>query len=161
MSDLAYSRKSISTTKLINHYLSNAAQYLNRTKSFHLNEHSMKMPLEHPTLLSPARSVPSNIHVLHPLLPMDTDGKRKMKECKSHGLVQTLRRSLRKNKDRFANKRSVTMKSCQSLNQYPTPILTIRHHYHHRTDSNERSEKIDRLRKRCAKTSQAFSLSLT
>jgi len=34
---------------------------------------------------------------------------------KSQGLVNTLRRSLRKNRERFYNKRASTMKSCQSL----------------------------------------------
>jgi hypothetical protein len=35
---------------------------------------------------------------------------------KSQGFVNTLRRSLRKNRERFYNKRSTTMKSCHSLN---------------------------------------------
>lgn len=41
-----------------------------------------------------------------------------MNDNKTQGFVNTLRRSLRKNKERFYNKRSSTMKSCHSLNTY-------------------------------------------
>ena len=140
-------RKQQSATKLINTYLSTAAHYLNRTKSFHIppstssqigdgcNPHvSFKsVPGPPATLLASnhlnlTRSVPSNMNNLYPSSlahePMSSDGKKKAaKESKSHGFVNTLRRSLRKNKERFYNKRATTMKSCQSLSHYdPTTI---------------------------------------
>jgi hypothetical protein len=86
---------------------------------------------------------------------------------KPDGIVNTLRRSLRKNKEKFYNKRSTTMKSCNSLNHYEqsnhlqrqtsmTPNLICRHQYQdNQTNSptknnslNEESEKNDRMRKK-------------
>ena len=143
-------RKQQSATKLINTYLSTAAQYLNRTKSFHIppstssqigdgsNSHVSYAAVFGPPAallasnhLNLTRSVPSNMNNLYPSSPahepMSSDvhvnGKKKAKENKSHGFVNTLRRSLRKNKERFYNKRATTMKSCQSLSNYdPTTI---------------------------------------
>lgn len=179
-------RKQPSASKLINTYLSTAAQYLNRTKSFHIpsitvpgNETCQQsMRDSNPSIsyklqpgpsdyftshLSPARSVPSNINQLNPSLKihqhhpdssnnycehrfppnaseLHLDEKKKSKDSKSQGLVSTLRRSLRKNKERFYNKRASAMKSCHSLSNYEqsivvqsptsmTPTLLCRHQY--------------------------------
>ena len=171
-------RKQPSASKLINTYLSTAAQYLNRTKSFHVSpttvaDHetgqrtmrdsnqsiSFKTQVDRSAYLtnylSPARSVPSNINHLNPsstihqrhpgssntyedhrfptnASELHFSDKKKIKDSKSQGLVSTLRRSLRKNKERFYNKRATTMKSCHSLSNYDqstavrTPTLLCR-----------------------------------
>ncbi|CAF0949814.1 unnamed protein product [Adineta ricciae] len=148
-------RKQQSTSKLINTYLSTAAQYLNRTKSFHISTNATLRPKKsiciqvdnnspekrsslcnNPNL---ARSVPSNInnlnlslvstntHMIYHEQQFQSIGMSEVntnKESKSPGFVNTIRRSLRKNKERFYNKRSVTMKSCHSLSQYEeTPVI--------------------------------------
>ncbi|CAF1235943.1 unnamed protein product [Adineta ricciae] len=168
-------RKQQSTSKLINTYLSTAAQYLNRTKSFHISTNATLRPKKNIRIQvdnnSPekrsslcnnpnlARSVPSNINNLNlSLMPTNTHmiyheqqfqsiGVSEVhtnKESKSPGFVNTIRRSLRKNKERFYNKRSATMKSCHSLSQYEetpvilpqtsmTPTLLCRHQYFDKT----------------------------
>ncbi|CAF4511458.1 unnamed protein product, partial [Rotaria sp. Silwood2] len=145
-------RKQQSTSKLINTCLSTAAQYLNRTKNCLTNN------------LDLAQSVPSNINnfnstlAIHslPITPIIHHEHRLQtisseinlnENKKTQGIVSTLRRSLKKNKERFYNKRSTTMKSCNSLINYEqsryiqphlsmTPILTFRHEYlENNTDS--------------------------
>jgi hypothetical protein len=159
-------RKQQPTSKLINTYLSTAAQYLNRTKSFHVppnltltnnNDIQTVKDSQQQVLSNLARSVPSNMNNLNtsltnqnlPTTPMTYHEHRFQpvsseinlnENNKSQGFVNTLRRSLRKNKERFYNKRSTTMKSCNSLNNYEqqiivqpqismTPTLICRHQY--------------------------------
>jgi hypothetical protein len=193
-------------SKLINAYLSTAAQYLNRTKSFHVpqnttltnnnriqtgnNCHQQVLLTNNSNL---ARSVPSNMNNLnstfitpnppitamtyreHRFTPISSE-MNSNENNKSQGIVNTLRRSLRKNKERFYNKRSTTMKSCNSLNTYEqttivqpqtsmTPNLICRHRYlKNKTDlsttitmkniisttfiNDDESEKDDQMRKR-------------
>ena len=169
-------RRQISTAKLLNNYLSTAAQYLNRTKSFHIPPTPMsnfdeKFPS---TPLCPARSVPMNINNLsaiyqeHRFSSDEPDNKKKIKDQKTMGIVNTIRRSLRKSRDRFYNKRSMTMKSCHSLPQYdpsinihsPISLTPILSHRNGRTDEfcpsmiidedrpNNGKEKYCQLRKR-------------
>jgi len=195
-------RKQQPASKLINTYLSTAAQYLNRTKSFHVpqktafpnnnriqtvnNCHQQVLLTNNSNL---ARSVPSNMNNLNSTLPIHSSPTTPMtyhehrfeqvnlnENNKSEGIVNTLRRSLRKNKERFYNKRSTTMKSCNSLNTYEqttivqpqtsmTPTLICRHHYlENKTDlstiitmknntsttfiNDDESEKNDQMRKR-------------
>ncbi|CAF2910503.1 unnamed protein product [Rotaria sp. Silwood2] len=167
-------RKQQSTSKLINTCLSTAAQYLNRTKSFHvppnntiINNKYNKNSHQKDCLtnnLDLAQSVPSNINnfnstlAIHslPITPIIHHEHRLQtisseinlnENKKTQGIVSTLRRSLKKNKERFYNKRSTTMKSCNSLINYEqsryiqphlsmTPILTFRHEYlENNTDS--------------------------
>ena len=168
-------RKQQPASKLINTYLSTAAQYLNRTKSFHVpsntivvnnnnhntngvhinnNSHQQSSLINNPNL---ARSVPSNMNNLKPSFvtsnlpitgmsyhehryqPVSSEINLN-KTNKSSGIVHTLRQSLRKNKERFYNKRSTTMKSCNALSNYEqstiiqpqtsmTPALHCRHQY--------------------------------
>jgi hypothetical protein len=133
-------------SKLVNRYLSTAAQYLNRTKSFHVptthnnnnnsfiptsnkdDQHiSYKHFLTHNVNL--AQSIPTNMHSISPSTNVNasSNGEQRfevnssdlpLNGNKPQGIVNTLRRSLRKNKERFYNKRSTTMKSCHSLNTY-------------------------------------------
>ena len=134
------------TNKLVTKYLSTAAHYLNRTKSFHLsktnddNKNDIQAYTSGETALSnnPTQSMPTNIHnissltelKMHPNhLPISVDETNSsglplngnnnhslINGNKSRGLVNIVRRSLRKNKERFHSKRSTTMKSCYSLN---------------------------------------------
>lgn len=105
-------------SKLVNRYLSTAAQYLQRTKSFHVpaspqQNHYIRLNL--PTTDTLAKSM----HDLNPSMALDSNASlncNNNNNHKSQGFVNTLRRSLRKNRERFYNKRSTTMKSCQSLN---------------------------------------------
>jgi hypothetical protein len=163
-------RKQQPASKLINTYLSTAAQYLNRTKSFHIpqntthlnNNNNNNKTLQTPTVNNGrqqalltnnfhlARSVPSNMNSLNSSsavqkLPMAYQEHRFEPELhsngnnKSQGIVNTLRRSLKKSKERFYNKRSTTMKSCNSISNYEqsmTPTLLSRHQYaEHNTGS--------------------------
>lgn len=138
------------TSKLINTYLSTAAQYLNRTKSFHVpqttttvsnynriqtgNNYHQQILLQNNSNL--ARSVPSNMNNLNsttilpnspiksrPIPSEMNSNENNNNNNKSQGIVNTLRRSLKKNKERFYNKRSTTMKSCNSLNTYESPNI--------------------------------------
>jgi hypothetical protein len=199
-------RKQQSASKLINTYLSTAAQYLNRTKSFHVpqnttvtnknsiqtvnNCHQQVLLTNTSTL---TRSVPSNMNKINstiiahsPQIPSMNYQEHRFQPVssetnlnennKSQGFVYTIRRSLRKNKERFYNKRSTTMKSCNSLNNYEppinvqsqismTPTLLCRHQYlQNKNDScatitmknntstilinDNESEKDNRMRKR-------------
>ncbi|CAM4915752.1 unnamed protein product [Rotaria socialis] len=164
-------RKQQPTIKLINTCLSTAAQYLNRTKSFHVspsttiinNKHSIPMTKsshQHNLLVNNvdlARSVPSNINNVNPrstihslpITPIAYHENRVQpvpseigsnENNKAQGIVYTLRRSIKRNKDRFYNKRSATMKSCNSLINYQqstssqpsasmTPALFFRRKY--------------------------------
>ncbi|CAF0980577.1 unnamed protein product [Rotaria sp. Silwood1] len=134
-------------SKLVNRYLSTAAQYLNRTKSFHLpathntsNNNNIQEYISDKNILTNnlVQSIPANmnnintstnikLHSNDPLMSInEIDSSSLPLNCnnnsidgnKSQGFVNTLRRSLRKNKERFYNKRSATMKSCHSLNTY-------------------------------------------
>ncbi|CAF3786055.1 unnamed protein product [Rotaria magnacalcarata] len=161
--------------KLVNGYLSTAANYINRAKSFHLpttnhNNSNIQVCLSvnHTLPNSITHSIPNkmdnvnvpasiNIHsdnllifahqTNSSILPSNdntnnTNNNHSIDSSKSQGIVSTLRRSLRKNKERFYNKRSTAMKSCHSLNTYEqtmadnqdihlkssmTPILLCRH----------------------------------
>jgi hypothetical protein len=121
-----------SSSKLVNRYLSTAAQYLNRSKSFHIlssttttnnnNQSDRIIPschdrhffLYHADLTQ--RSIPMNIDRINrlqndnvdppPLLQPPLPPSSIQLEEKSHGFVNTLRRSLRKNKERFTTKRT-------------------------------------------------------
>lgn len=122
-----------SSSKLVNRYLSTAAQYLNRSKSFHIpssttttnnnNQSDRIIPchddrhffLYHADLRQ--RSIPMNIDRMNRLHRNDADPSILVlppthsptsieHDEKSHGFVNTLRRSLRKNKDRFSTKRT-------------------------------------------------------
>jgi hypothetical protein len=164
--------------KLVNRYLSTAAQYLNRTKSFHVPSTNNHIPQE----ISSNNLLPL-IHTISPLntvkisstdLAMSTNesgsstlplncNKNSIDGNKSQGLVNTLRRSLRKNRERFYNKRSTTMKSCHSLNTYEqtmndhpqqihaqismTPTLFSRKQHKHETYSLRNTIKNDPIRK--------------
>ena len=88
--------------------------------------------------LSPSTNLPVLPANLEHQQPCDVNPMQQ--SDKPHGLVNTLRRSLRKSRERFYNKRSSTMKSCQSLNNYDptlpddspicmTPVLLSRHPY--------------------------------
>jgi len=128
------------TSKLVNRYLSTAAQYLNRTKSFHVpstNNNNSICQYTSPTNLV-TNNLAQSMHSISPLttvqvssndLQMSTNennssslplncNNNSINSNKSQGFVNTLRRSLRKNRERFYNKRSATMKSCHSLNTY-------------------------------------------
>ncbi|CAF1245677.1 unnamed protein product [Rotaria magnacalcarata] len=161
--------------KLVNGYLSTAANYINRAKSFHLpttnhNNSNIQVCLSvnHTLPNSITHSIPNkmdnvnvpasiNIHsdnllifahqTNSSILPSNdntnnNNNNHSIDSSKSQGIVSTLRRSLRKNKERFYNKRSTAMKSCHSLNTYEqtmadnqdihlkssmTPILLCRH----------------------------------
>jgi hypothetical protein len=146
--------KQPASKQLVNRYLSTAAQYINRTKSFHVphtnnnhnrnNIHFQNMPAS-----KLAQSIPTNIHNVNPLTtvkissndqpmsinemnssssPLDGNNNS-INVNKSQGFVNTLRRSLRKNKERFYNKRSSTMKSCHSLNTYEQTVDEHRNIY--------------------------------
>jgi len=200
-------RKQQPASKLINTYLSTAAQYLNRTKSFHVPQNTTLTNSNHiqtnnnchqQVLLTNnsnlARSIPSNMNNLNSTFivpsppitssmtyhehrfPTISSEMNSNNNNKSQGIVNTLRRSLRKNKERFYNKRSTTMKSCNSLNTYEqttivqpqismTPTLICRHRYlKNKTDlsttitmkniisttfiNDDESEKDDQMRKR-------------
>ena len=143
-------RKQQPASKVANRYLSTAAQYLTRTRSFHVssnkqnNGNASLSAIRHDDL---ARSIPRNMPTNNPSkedLPVNQpDGPTKsLDDNKSQGIVNTLRRSLRKSKERFYNKRSATMKSCHSLHNYEytgtpdpspsmamTPTLLSRHQY--------------------------------
>ncbi|CAF4513377.1 unnamed protein product [Rotaria socialis] len=162
--------KQQSANKLVNGYRSTAAHYLNRTKSFHLptanhNNNNIQVCLSGNHTLPnnflhsiPNKmdnvNVPTNINIhsnnismfAHQtnssMLPSNNNNNNSIDSSKSQGIVSTLRRSLRKNKERFYNKRSTAMKSCHSLNTYEqtmadhqdihlkpsmTPILLCRH----------------------------------
>lgn len=116
-----------SSSKLVNRYLSTAAQYLNRSKSFHIpssttttnnnNQSDRIIPschdrhffLYHADLTQ--RSIPMNIDRINRLQSDNVDPpplppSSLQLEEKSHGFVNTLRRSLRKNKERFTTKRT-------------------------------------------------------
>ena len=200
-------RKQQPASKLINTYLSTAAQYLNRTKSFHVPQNPTLPKNNHlqtvnnsPQQVSSnlARSVPSNMnnlnasltHQNHPITTLTYHEHRFEPVAseinlndnnKSQGFVNTLRRSLRKNKERFYNKRSTTMKSCNSLNNYEqqkillpppqismTPTLLCRHHYIEnnleitmktansttliKNNNDDESERNDQMRKKLIHT---------
>ncbi|CAF2987224.1 unnamed protein product [Rotaria sp. Silwood2] len=160
-------------SKLVNRYLSTAAQYLNRTKSFHLtttnnnnNKNNIQEYIDDKNILTNnlAQSTPANMDHINVAtnikvysnnllmsinetnsssLPLNCNNNS-IDDNKSQGFVNTLRRSLRKNKERFYNKRSATMKSCHSLNTYEqtmnnhqnihtkismTPTLLCRHQH--------------------------------
>jgi len=154
-------------SKLVNRYLSTAAQYINRTKSFHVpqtNNNHNNIHFQNTPASKLARSIPNNIHNVNLSTtvkissndqPMSINEMKSSRSPlngnnnsinvnKSQGFVNTLRRSLRKNKERFYNKRSTTMKSCHSLNTYEqtmdehrnvskkismTPTLLCRHQH--------------------------------
>ncbi|CAF1386355.1 unnamed protein product [Rotaria sordida] len=128
-------------SKFVNRYLSTAAQYLNRTKSFHLpttNNNQEYIADKNILTNNLAKSTPANmdqintsininVHSNDLLMPINETNSSSLPlnynnnsidGNKSQGFVNTLRRSLRKNKERFYNKRSTTMKSCHSLNAY-------------------------------------------
>jgi len=124
-------------SRLVNRYLSTAAQYLNRTKSFHVpstninNIHQQISPkniltdnlAQSMNNISPLTTVKISSNNLlmstnennSSSLPLNCNNNS-INGNKSQGFVNTLRRSLRKNRERFYNKRSTTMKSCHSLN---------------------------------------------
>lgn len=162
------SQKQQPASKLVNKYLSTAAQYINKAKTFHLpttnNNNNIEEYISDNHLLANnvAQLIPNtknNINVpidinTHPTnllmavneinssaLPSD-DTNNSIESNKSQGFVNTIRRSLRKNKIRFYNKRAATMKSCHSLYTYDqtvhdnpespskssmTPVLLCRH----------------------------------
>lgn len=175
-------RKHQPTTKLINTCLSTAAQYLSRTKSFHVppttviennkNDNNsisaIKKSYQDDSLLTNtnlARSIPSNINnfktsltIYSPPLPPRVHHDKRYQTISSkidfdennkttQGFVDSLRRSLKRNKDRLHNKRSETMKSSNSLSNYDqstniqsqtstTPKLCVRRqHSENYTDS--------------------------
>ena len=124
---------------LVNRYLSTAAQYLNRTKSFHVpatntNNHIRQSFLSkdvlRDTLIQSMENIPPSIASNDlPMSIVQTNASTSPLNCnnnnnhpnsindnKPQGFVNTLRRSLRKNKERFYNKRATTMKSCHTLN---------------------------------------------
>ena len=172
------------TSQLIHSYLSSAAQCLNRTKSFHVpqipplpTDNNIHQQVPFSDNLDLAQSVPSNINHLDstrttPMLYHEHRFNSIASEVnrKPDGLVNTLRRSLKKNREKFLSKRSSTMKSCQSLNveepstnlqtQMPmTPTLICRHQYRETNPDlsttslnghhfDERSETDDQIRKK-------------
>lgn len=127
------------SSKLVNRYISSAVQYLNRTKSFHLpttNTNNNNIPQHYMCNNNLAQSTSNNMENTNAILDSNNNNNS-IDENKPQGIVNTLRRSLRKNKERFYNKRSATMKSCHSLNTYEqttndhgkiptTPTLTYR-----------------------------------
>ena len=123
-------------SKLVNRYLSTAAQYLNRTKSFHVPATNTNIHIR-PSFLSKDvlrdklvqsmenmnPSIASNdlplsiVQTNASTSPLNSNhNHNSINDNKSQGFVNTLRRSLRKNKERFYNKRATTMKSCHTLN---------------------------------------------
>ncbi|CAF1100428.1 unnamed protein product [Adineta ricciae] len=133
-----------STSKLVNRYLSTAAQYLNRTKSFHVTptnskHHYLQVPVisTNASVSNLAPSISNDMHTTEELsfdvtpvsndetnsssIPLDESNNNSINVNKTQGLVNTLRRSLRKNKERFYNKQSTAMKSCHSLNTHDQP----------------------------------------
>ena len=143
------------SSKLVNRYLSTAAQYLNRSKSFHIpsstphnnNQSRSIIPCHdrhfffyHADL--PQRSIPMNINRIKPsdLVDVDDDPQQLVTypsssidlEHKSHGFVNTLRRSLRKNKERISSKSSHSLHQNETNTPHPTlitmtPTLRPRH----------------------------------
>jgi hypothetical protein len=131
-------------SKLVNRYLSSAAQYLNRTKSFHVpstNNHSRQYISSNNTINDNLAQSMQNINPRTTIKITSNDLSMSINESNSstlplncnnnnnsingnkpQGFVNTLRRSLRKNKERFYNKRAATMKSCHSLNTYEQPM---------------------------------------
>lgn len=122
-------------SKLVNRYLSTAAQYLNRTKSFHVSSTPTRNNQKtdtRPDITSTnvlTDNLAQSLHNISPSTtvkltstdpPMSTMERNSSpfnaSNNKSQGFVNTLRRSLRKNKERFYNKRAATMKSCHALN---------------------------------------------
>lgn len=114
-------------SKLVNRYLSTAAQYLNRTKSFHVSStpSNNQKTTTSQAITSSANVLTVNLaQSIHNITGMSTLERNSSSivsplnsnENKSQGFVNTLRRSLRKNKERFYNKRAATMKSCHALN---------------------------------------------
>jgi hypothetical protein len=108
-------------SKLVNRYLSTTTQYLNRTKSFHVpstnnNQYNLGQSMQNI----------NSVKITSDTLPMEINSSTLPFNCnnnsingnKPQGFVNTLRRSLRKNKERFYNKRAATMKSCHSLSTY-------------------------------------------
>lgn len=177
--------------KLVNRYLSTAAQYLNRTKSFHVpptnNNNNNHYYHHHTPLYMPSKTdnLVQSMQNIGPLttvqtssndLPMATNennsssiplnsNHNSINSNKPQGFVNTLRRSLRKSRERFYNKRSTTMKSCHSLNtceqqpddQYDnhtkismTPTLIYRRQSTNRTEtaSLKKSSKENKTRKK-------------
>ena len=166
-------RKQPAASSLVNRYLSAAGHYLNRTRSFHVpsalpNNNKTFIPTTTigcndphvtgqylltynrdlaPSLAASMQNLSPSANL--PILPANLECQQPcdanpMPSDKPHGLVNTLRRSLRKSRERFYNKRSSTMKSCQSLNNYDvnspddpssptpicmTPVLLSRHPY--------------------------------
>ncbi|CAF1093318.1 unnamed protein product [Adineta steineri] len=126
--------------KLVNRYISTAAQYLNRTKSFHVtptnNNHnnihfqtnrknissnnliqSSSTDMSNTNCLTTEKiSIPTNETYTCSLPLNDHNNNDSINANKPQGLVNTLRRSLKKNRERFYNKQSTAMKSCQTLN---------------------------------------------
>ena len=177
-------------SKLVNRYLSTAAQYLNRTKSFHVpatntNNHIRQSFPSKDVLIDNLVQSMENISppTISNDLPMSTvqmnastsplncnNNNNSINGNKSQGFVNTLRRSLRKNKERFYNKRATTMKSCHALNTYEqtandqhnvqikmsmTPTLLSRHQHLENTNGtfsrrNTMKDNIrsDQMRKR-------------
>lgn len=128
-------------SKLVNRYLSTAAQYLNRTKSFHVpspnnNNTTKTQSISSQNVLTD--NLVQSLHNINPstttfkvtlpmstmemnsstTLPLNYNNQNSIHDNKPQGFVNTLRRSLRKNKERFYNKRATTMKSCHALNTY-------------------------------------------
>lgn len=138
-------QKQQSTSKLVNRYLSTAAQYLHRTKSFHV-----------PTITSTQRTITNDLaksmHDLNAeILPtMSNNDQSNTNNNKSQGFVNTLRRSLRKNRERFYNKRSSTMKSCHTLNTCeqidPQPKFSMTPTLNSHRQTKEKT-KFDEMRK--------------
>lgn len=152
-------RKQQPASKLANRYLSTAAQYLTRTRSFHVpsnkqnNGNASLSAIQHDDL---ARSIPRNMPTNNPAHPPDGP-TNSLDDNKSQGIVNTLRRSLRKSKERFYNKRSATMKSCHSLHNYEytgtpdpsssmamTPTLLARHQYLSRISTPKTRTSVDK-----------------
>lgn len=124
--------------KFVNKYLSTAVHYLSRTKSFHVapNKTTVDFPSNKLIEFQTNDESPTNLFDLP--------------STNSQGIVNTLRRSLRKSKERFYNKRSATMKSCHSL------------HNDERLNVNLDSPKIDFRRdfstKSCSTTPKILTM---
>ena len=157
-------------SKLVNRYLSTAAQYLNRTKSFHVSSTpsnnqktdtrpdltSANVLTDYLVQSSSTTAITSaNLSMERNSSPFNASNN------KSQGFVNTLRRSLRKNKERFYNKRAATMKSCHALNtseqtvdtpqETPakvsmTPTLFGRRRQEHRTNHHHPTETFSSVR---------------
>ena len=136
-------RKQQPASKLANRYLSTAAQYLTRTRSFHVSSNKQNNGNTSLSVIQPddlVRSIPKNMPTnnpskedlpVSPPVQLPSDGPtNSLDDNKSQGIVNTLRRSLRKSKERFYNKtigndEIVSFIAQLRIHRHARPIATV------------------------------------